>query len=128
MKGKEISILDEKDDEIVQLFVTLGMPKNLAKILVYLAQTDEQNSQMIEQGTALRQPEISIAIRDLRLKKWVEKRDEIRGKGKGSGRPIHFYRLAKSMSEIIGEFREEKLKEIETMKQNLELIEQRFSE
>ena len=35
MKHKRAFVLDEKDDKAVQLFAELGMPKNLAKTLMF---------------------------------------------------------------------------------------------
>jgi len=38
MKPKRSFVLDEKDDKAVKLFAELGMPKNLAKTLMYISQ------------------------------------------------------------------------------------------
>ena len=56
MKQKNSLVLDEKDDKAVQLFVKLGMPKNLAKTLLYISQFDECKCTDVEQGADLRQP------------------------------------------------------------------------
>ncbi len=76
MKQKSVYTLDNEDDKIIQLFVKLGMPKNLMKTLICLSQFDECKSADIEQGTDLRQPEVSIAMQELQRKGWVKKREE----------------------------------------------------
>ncbi|MEE9440416.1 MAG: ArsR family transcriptional regulator, partial [Candidatus Thermoplasmatota archaeon] len=75
MKQKNINILDEKDYKAVGLFTNLGMPKNLAKTLLYIYQVDECRSADIEHAADLRQPEVSIAMQELRRRGWIKKRD-----------------------------------------------------
>lgn len=75
-----------------------GMPRNVAKALVFLATRDETTSVEIEKATGLRQPEVSIAMQDLRKRRWVDKRDI---KKEGKGRPVHAYRLAVPFGDIV---------------------------
>ena len=116
MKRKRSFVLDEKDDKAVQLFAELGMPKNLAKTLMYISQVDECRSAEVEQGADLRQPEVSVAMQELRRRGWAKKRDL---KKKGKGRPVHIYKLTKALPEILGSFEEEKMKQVETIKNDL---------
>src|SRR3989337_752429 len=85
-------------ESIVDLFIRTGMSKNIAKTLVVLSKRDETTSVDIEKATGLRQPEVSIAMQDLRHRRWVEKRDI---KEEGKGRPVHAYRLAVPFSAIV---------------------------
>ncbi len=116
MKRKRSFVLDEKDDKAVQLFSELGMPKNLAKTLMYISQVDECRSAEVEQGADLRQPEVSVAMQELRRRGWAKKRDL---KKKGKGRPVHIYKLTKALPEILDNFEEEKMKHVETIKNDL---------
>jgi len=116
MKRKRSFVLDEKDDKAVQLFAELGMPKNLAKTLMYISQVDECRSAEVEQGADLRQPEVSVAMQELRRRGWAKKRDL---KKKGKGRPVHIYKLTKALPEILDNFEEEKMKQVETIKNDL---------
>jgi len=116
MKRKRSFVLDEKDDKAVQLFAELGMPKNLAKTLMYISQVDECRSAEVEQGADLRQPEVSVAMQELRRRGWAKKRDL---KKKGKGRPVHIYKLTKALPDILGSFEEEKMKQVETIKNDL---------
>ena len=116
MKRKKSLILDEKDDKAVQLFAELGMPKNLAKTLMYISQVNECRSADVEQVADLRQPEVCIAMQELHRRGWVKKRDL---KGKGKGRPIHSYRSTTHLSEILKAFEQEKLKEVESVKKDI---------
>ena len=113
IKRKKLFVLDEKDDKAVQLFTELGMPKNLAKTLLYISQFDECKCADVEQGADLRQPEVSIAMQELRRRGWVKRRDL---KKKGKGRPVHIYTPTKNLSEILKVFELEKLKEVESFK------------
>jgi len=116
MKRKRSFVLDEKDDKAVQLFAELGMPKNLAKTLMFISQVDECRSAEVEQGADLRQPEVSVAMQELRRRGWAKKRDL---KKKGKGRPVHIYKLTKALPDILGSFEEEKMKQVETIKNDL---------
>jgi len=116
MKRKNLFVLDEKDDKAVKLFTELGMPKNLAKTLIYISQVDECKCGDVEQAADLRQPEVSIAMQELRRREWIKKRDL---KGKGKGRPVHIYKITTHLSEILKNFEQEKLKEVESVKKDL---------
>ncbi len=116
MKRKESYVLDKDDDKAVQLFVKLGMPKNMAKTLLYLSQVPESKSADIEQSANIRQPEVSVAMQELRRRGWVKKRDI---KKKGKGRPFHIYKTTTNLSEIWEAFEQEKLKEVETVKNDI---------
>ena len=116
MKTKNLFVLDEKDDKAVQLFTNLGMPRNLAKTIMYLSQIDECRSADVEQVANLRQPEVSVAMQELRRRGWVAKQDI---KGKGKGRPVHVYKPIVQLSEIMKNIEQEKLREFETVENNI---------
>ena len=116
MKQKEVSTLDRDDNKAIQLFVKLGMPKHFAKTLIYISQVDECKCADVEQGADLRQPEVSIAMLELRKRGWVKKRDL---KKKGKGRPVHIYKPTTHLSEILKAFEQEKLKEVESVKKDI---------
>ncbi|MBU0497380.1 MAG: ArsR family transcriptional regulator [Candidatus Thermoplasmatota archaeon] len=116
MKRKRSFVLDDKDQKAVQLFSDLGMPKNLAKTLIYISQVEECRSADVEQGADLRQPEVSVAMQELRRRGWAKKRDI---KKKGKGRPVHIYKLTSDLPTILKSFEEEKMKEVTTIKNDL---------
>jgi len=108
--------LNKQDEKIVHIFTELGMPKNLAKTLTYISQVDECRSADVEQGANLRQPEVSVAMQELKKKGWIDKRDL---KKEGKGRPIYIYKLASDLDNIIGSFEKEKLQEIKAVKRDI---------
>lgn len=116
MKRKNSFVLDEKDDKAVKLFAELGMPKNLAKTLMYISQVPECRSADVEQGADLRQPEVSVAMQEMRRRGWAKKRDL---KKKGKGRPVHIYNLTKALPQILKSFEQDKMKQVETIKNDL---------
>jgi predicted transcriptional regulator len=119
MKQKNVYMLDNDDGKAIQLFVKLGMPKNLAKTLLYVSQFDECKCADVEQGTDMRQPEVSIAMQELRRRGWVKKRDL---KKEGKGRPVHIYKTTTDLSEILKAFEQEKLKEVENVKNDISTL------
>jgi len=119
MKQKNVYVLDNDDGKAIQLFVKLGMPKNLAKTLLYVSQFDECKCADVEQTTDMRQPEVSIAMQELRRRGWVKKRDL---KKEGKGRPVHIYKTTTDLSEILNVFEQEKLKEVESVKNDISTL------
>jgi len=126
MKQNKPYTFNSQDDKIIKVFTELGMPRNLAKTLMYISQVEECRSAEIEYGASLRQPEVSIAMQQLQKKGWVIKRDL---KKKGKGRPVHIYKLTSPIGKIVGNFEKEKTKEIDSIKKDLselkDLIEKR---
>ena len=92
------------------------MPRNLAKTLIYLCQVDQCKSTDVELGADLRQPEVSVAMQELRKRGWVDKKDL---KKKGKGRPTHVYKTTTSLDDVINTLEKEKLSEIEMVKTNI---------
>ena len=117
-----------KDREIINIFSDLGVPKNLAKTLLYISEVDECRSSDIEKGAELRQPEVSIAMQELSDRGWISKRNQ---KKEGKGRPIYIYSLQTPISTIMKHIEEEKTEEIQTIQQDLtelkKLFEKRIS-
>ncbi len=111
----------KKDEALVELLMNTGMPKNVAKTLVFLRKKEETTSVEIEISTALRQPEVSIAMQELRRRKWVTKRDI---KKEGKGRPVHAYKLSIPFDKIIEALEKEERKRMERIEANIALLKQ----
>jgi predicted transcriptional regulator len=120
MKEKPNYTLNKDDAKIINLFSELGMPKNLAKTLIYISRVEECRSDDIENGTNLRQPEVSIAVRELSRRGWTDTREQ---KKKGKGRPIHVYKLSADLNDIVKTFEKEKMTQIQDIKNNLTELE-----
>ena len=95
------------------------MPRNLAKTLMYISQVEECKSTDVELGADLRQPEVSIAMQELRKRGWVTKKDL---KKKGKGRPTHIYCSTMDLNSIIDTLEKEKLSEIDDIKTNINAL------
>ena len=116
MRQFSVKVLDDKDREFVEVLRDLGIPRNVASMITYLANVEEASSREIEIGSNLRQPEVSIAMRTLRNNEWVQER-EIKKDGKG--RPMKVYRLVISLEEIISHFEDEKRRESTKVMENI---------
>ena len=109
----------KKDEMLVELLMKTGLSKNMAKTLVYLRKKEETTSVEIESATGLRQPEVSIAMQDLRRRKWVTKRDI---KKEGKGRPVHSNKLAIPFEKIVEILEAEERKRIEGIEANIKQL------
>jgi predicted transcriptional regulator len=65
MKKLNINQFDEKEEEIADILISLGMRKNVATTLAYMQNTKTATSIELERSARLRQPEVSIAMREL---------------------------------------------------------------
>ncbi|MFA4956293.1 MAG: transcriptional regulator protein [Candidatus Methanoperedens sp.] len=98
MKTLKINQFDKKDEEIVDALISLGMRKPAARMLAYIQQVNEATSVELEMGTGLRQPEVSIAAKQLEERDWINEREE---KKTGKGRPFKIYSLKVGFNKII---------------------------
>ena len=107
MKNLAVKHFDEKEEEIVNDLITLGLSRPVAKTLAYLQQVNEVTSIELEMGTDLRQPEVSIATNQLKERGWINEREK---KKIGKGRPYKVYSLKVSFNEIIAELERQQRK------------------
>jgi len=111
--------LTKKDVSIINHLIKAGIPKNMAMTLTVLSDGVETISVKIEGITALRQPEVSIVMQDLRTRKWERKRDI---KKEGKGRPVHAYKLAMPFEKIVAIIEKEERKKIKDIEANIEAL------
>ncbi len=114
--AKNNNELTSKDKKVIKVFTELGMPRNLAKTLMYISGVEECRSSEIERNASLRQPEVSVAMQELQRRGWVQKREL---KKKGKGRPVHIYKLNSPINKIVEDFEKQKLSEVNHIKNDL---------
>ncbi len=107
MKTITVKQLDKKNEEIAEALMSLGMSRPIARILSYLKLVDEATTIDIERGTGLRQPEVSIAMKELKERDWINERSE---KKPGKGRPYRIYSLKVKFNNIITQIEKQKKK------------------
>ena len=117
MSRKKSFVLSKNDKRAARLFAKLGMPKNIAKTVMYLSHVDECYSADIEKGTDLRQPEVSLVMREIIQRGWAKMHNQKRKEGKG--RPRHIYEPTEHLSEILKEFERMKMRELEITKEEI---------
>jgi predicted transcriptional regulator len=105
--GINVFFFTEKEEEFANLLIEIGMKKNIAKVLVFLASTPEATSRAIERGIDLRQPEVSIAMKYLMDQGWIRSRVN---PSERKGRPMKIYELAKLTTVIMDNIEKEKEK------------------
>ncbi|MDI9396016.1 MAG: transcriptional regulator [Euryarchaeota archaeon] len=101
--------LTEKEYSIINMLQSLGLPRTESTAIVCLKVCNELRSLHIELVSGLRQPEVSVAMRPLRNRGWVDERSEKRNKGKG--RPVKYYKLTVPFPQIIQILEEEFLRD-----------------
>ena len=116
MEERSFKVLDDEDREFAEILRSLGMDRNTAILITYLASAGEATSREVELGAGLRQPEVSIAMRDLRENNWVGEREVKTG---GKGRPTLVYTLTTPIDEIIKHIEDEKLRDHAEVMENI---------
>jgi predicted transcriptional regulator len=106
---EEINIIDKIDD-IGDILINLGVSKIVARTLTYLRNVDTATSIELQKGTGLSQPEISLAMRELKPLDWVDESEE---KKPDRGRPNNVYSLKVEFKDIITNLETKKKKELE---------------
>jgi predicted transcriptional regulator len=84
-------------DEILNT-LSMVIGKNEAKVLIFLSKNEKGYSSEIEQDTKLRQPEASVATKNL-LKLHLIGKKEVKNKGKG--RPRYLFSMNESAKETL---------------------------
>ncbi len=119
MKSLTIRQLDEMDEEIADALISLGMSRNVARILSYLQSSKEVKSVELEREAGLCQPEISIVMRDLKERGWISEREE---KKPGKGRPYKVYSLKVGFNKIIAELEKQQKKAVDDMQKTIKRL------
>lgn len=108
MKDLEVKMLDENDRNFIETLRNVGMSRNIATTIAYLINVGKASSREIEISTGLRQTEVSLAVRLMCNKSWVNVCSE---KKPGKGRPIKIYYLVAPIDEIISYYEDKIYKE-----------------
>lgn len=110
----------EKEEEISAILWHVGLKRNTARVLVVMFRETDLTSRVIEKIVDLRQPEVSVALRDLTKRRWIIFRERSYER---KGRPEKIYRLALSANTILDLLKKEisctyirKLEEIERIR------------
>jgi predicted transcriptional regulator len=109
MREETVTCFSEKEEEFANLLIKIGIQKNIARILVFLAKTPKATSREIERGTDMRQPEVSMAVHYLMDLGWMRSRES---SGESKGRPVKIYELAKPFNEIMDCIEKDKKTEV----------------
>jgi predicted transcriptional regulator len=73
----------------------------------------------LERVARLRQPEVSIAMRQLKERDWIDEREE---KTPGKGRPYKIYSLKVGFKDIVAQLEKNQKKTVDEAKANLERL------
>jgi predicted transcriptional regulator len=110
MKNLKIKQLDEKDEEIADILMSLGMSRPTAMVLGYLQNMNSATTMDLDRGANLRQPEVSIAMKQLMERDWINEREN---KKPGKGRPYKVYSLKVGFNDIITQLEKQQRKAVD---------------
>ena len=119
MRNVIVKQLDEKDEEIADALVAIGMSRNIARTLSYLQNVNEATSVELERVVRLHQPEVSIAMKQLKERDWINEREK---KKTGKGRPYKIYSLKVSFNDIISQLEKQQMKAVDEAQTKIEKL------
>ena len=119
MKTLNIKQLDEKDEEIADALIAIGMSRNVARTLSYLQNVEKATSVELEKGARLHQPEVSIAMKQLKERNWINEWEE---KKPGKGRPYRIYSLKVGFNEIIAHLEKQQKRALDETQSKIERL------
>jgi predicted transcriptional regulator len=119
MKTLKMKQLDEKDEEIADVLISLGLGRNVAMTLAYMQNTNSATSLELERSARLRQPEVSIAMKQLKGYDWINEKEE---KKPGKGRPYKIYSLKIGFSDIIAQLEKQQRKAVDETFERIERL------
>lgn len=119
MKNISMKQLDDKDEEIAVALISLGMNRYVARTLSYLQNVDEATAVELERGAGLHQPEVSIAMKELKERGWINEREE---KKLSKGRPYKIYSLKIGLKDIVSHLEKQQKKGVEETQLKIERL------
>jgi predicted transcriptional regulator len=119
MKNLKIKQLDDKGEEIADALISLGLSRNISMSLAFLQNMNTATSLDLERSARLRQPEVSIAMRELKERDWVDEREE---KKPGKGRPFKIYTLKVGFNDIVAQLEKEQKKTVEETQKKIKRL------
>jgi predicted transcriptional regulator len=119
MKNLSLKQFDEKGEEIADALISLGMNRNAALTLAYMQNTNSATSIELEQSARLQQPEVSITMKQLKERDWVNEREE---KKQGKGRPYKIYSLKVRFNDIINQLEKQQRKAFNEARMKIERL------
>jgi predicted transcriptional regulator len=119
MKTIKMKQLEKKDEEIADALISLGLGRNVAMTLAYMQNTNAATTIELERSARLRQPEVSIAMKQLMERDWISEREE---KKPGKGRPNKIYSLKVSFNDIIAQLENQQRKAVDEAQAKIERL------
>jgi len=119
MKNLKIKQLDEKGEKIADALISLGLSRNISMSLAFLQNMNTATSLDLERSARLRQPEVSIAMRELKERDWVDEREE---KKPGKGRPFKIYTLKVGFNDIVAQLEKEQKKAVDETQKKIKRL------
>ncbi len=108
MRTEKVMYFTKKEEECANLLVEIGIKRNIAMVMTFLAHAPEASSKDIQRGTDLRQSEVSGAMRYLSKRSWITGQES---RPENKGRPVRIYRLSRPFHEIMDSLENEKRNE-----------------
>ena len=119
MKTLKINQFDEKDEEIAEALISLGISRNAAMTLAYMQNTNSATSLELERSARLRQPEVSIVMKQLKERDWINEREE---KTSGKGRPNKVYSFKVGFKDIIAQLEKQQKRAVDETQARVERL------
>ena len=121
LQKPETGDMNREKHRLSELFSTIGIGDNVAQVLMFMNENGWVDSPTLQSCCGLRQPEVSVAVKNLTDRGCIEIRPERLGT---RGRPRHLYRLNGSLTEVIEPWLDNARARMLKIESGLEMIEE----
>ncbi|MFB3765783.1 MAG: MarR family transcriptional regulator [Methanotrichaceae archaeon] len=119
MRENNARVLEERDKLFIDILWGLGIRKHEATIIIWMNGAGEVSSKDIENGTGIRQSEVSKVLKTMRELGWV---DNLGTNNSTKGRPRKIYTLSASLNDIVTYYELQKLGETTLAKDSIQRL------
>jgi predicted transcriptional regulator len=109
MQDRKIEVFTEDDELIVNRLRAIGMTRKAAKVITYMMLRTDGSARDIEITTNLRQPEVSVGLKELST--WVRVTPGV--KIKPHARPVSVYSLAVPLGDVVRHYFKDACKNVD---------------
>lgn len=119
MMENGVRVLEERDKLLIDILWGLGVRRQEATLIVWMNGAGEVSSKDIENGTGIRQSEVSKVLKAMRELGWV---DNLGTNNSAKGRPRKVYSLGASLNDIVTYYELQKLRETTLAKDSIQKL------
>lgn len=116
LKEETLMVMNSNERKMEAILIKREFPRSKARCMIFMLVMAEGTSKQIEYAMDLRQPEVSVSMKEL-VDEGIIKIVIVHAEKKG--RPVHIYKLAKTKAAIIADMERKMNRDVERTVRNI---------